>query len=132
MYLLDVTVLRHIMVVIGRSKSPSPTHGNLHDYSLDSDGELDVRVRVILGQLEVFESDLVERGARGTLQCHLRQWPGLPGQLLSSTFEVVAIDMHVATGIDNLARLHAQVVGHHHQHTRIASDVERKAEAYIC
>lgn len=67
-----------------------------HDYSLDSDGELDVRVRVVLGQLEVFESYLVERRARRAVQRHLRQGAGLTGQLLSNTFEVVAIDMHVA------------------------------------
>ena len=61
-------------------------------------------------------------------QPHVRQRPRLALELLARLLEVVAVEVGVAEGVDQVAGLEAADLRHHPRQQRVRSDVERDAE----
>ncbi len=86
-----------------------------------------MRVRVVVLQLEVLKAE-VEQVSHFGVEPHLRQGSRLAGELEAGLLEVVAVEVGVAEGVDELAGLQAAYLRHHHGEQGIAGDVEGHAE----
>ena len=87
----------------------------------------DVRVRVVVLQLKVLRAE-VEQVLHFGVELHLRQGSRLAGELEAGLFEVVAVEVGVAEGVDELAGREAAYLRRHHGEQGIAGDVEGYAE----
>src|SRR5262249_34867024 len=87
-------------------------------------------MRVIADQLEVLV-DEIEQGAHLRIELNARQRTRLPPELLVGLVEMVEIEVHVAEGVDQLARNELRHLRHHHGEQRIRGDVEGHTEEDI-
>ena len=56
---------------------------------------------------------------------------GLAAQLLKELVDVVVVNMAVAAGPDEFARLEPGLLRHHHGEQRVGGDIERHAEEHV-
>src|SRR5262245_46766872 len=87
-------------------------------------------MRVIADQLEVLVDEL-EQGAHLRIELNARQRTRLPPELLVGLVEMVEIEVHVAEGVDELARNEPRHLRHHHGEQRVRGDVEGHTEEDI-
>ncbi len=87
----------------------------------------DSRVRIVTFNLEVFKAVVEDR--RGlAFDDQLRQRTRFAAQLQIGLLEMVAVQMGIATGPDEIADLQIALLRHHMHQQRVAGDVERQAE----
>ena len=94
---------------------------------VDRDRCLDVRMGLVADQLEVLEAE-VEQILHLGIQLHARQRQRLAGQLQVGLLQVVGVQVAIAAGPDELARLQAGDLRHHQGQQSVAGDVEGYAE----
>ena len=87
----------------------------------------DVRVGVVAFEGEVFVLE-VEDALPFGVDAHGGQRPRLTRELQTHLLQVVLVDMRVAEGVDEVARLQAADLRHHHGQQSVAGDIERHAE----
>jgi hypothetical protein len=85
---------------------------------------------LVIQQLEVLELE-IQDGRAGLPDAKARQRPWLPGQLESRLINVVAIQVHIAQGMHEIAGLKIARVCHHHGQQGIRANVERHAQEQI-
>src|SRR3546814_3606914 len=85
---------------------------------LDRDRALDVRMRFITDQLEVFVFVLVDR-IGPTLDDHLRQRIRRARDLLAHLFEMILVNVDVAAGPDEHTRLEITLLREDRKSTRL-------------
>src|SRR5690606_4700321 len=90
----------------------------------------DVRVRIVIFNDDVLVAEVVD-GPHVPGEAQRGQGPGLPGQLQLHLLDVVAVNVHVAESVDELAGLKPRHVGDHHRQQRVAGDVERHAQEKV-
>ena len=90
----------------------------------------DVRVRVVVLQFEVFKAE-IEQVSHFGVEPHLRQGARLAGELEAGLLEVVAVEVGVAEGVDELAGRETAYLRRHHGEQGIAGDVERYSEEHV-
>ena len=95
--------------------------------SLDRDGCLDRRMRVIFQQGKVFELEVLDLFDR-RIQPHPRQLPTFASQLFTGLLDVVRIEMKITESVDEIAGFQIADLRHHHCQQRVACDVEWNAE----
>ena len=91
---------------------------------------LDVRMRVVADELEVFVLE-VEDGLHIGVDEHARQGAWGARELQLGLLEMVQVEVGVARGVDEVARLQARHLRHHLQQERIAGNVERHSEERV-
>src|SRR3546814_85931 len=94
------------------------------------DRALDVRMRFITDQLEVFVFVLVDR-IGPTLDDHLRQRIRRARDLLAHLFEMILVNVDVAAGPDEHTRLEITLLREHQQQQGIAGNVEWHTEKHV-
>src|SRR5688572_26083755 len=87
----------------------------------------DVRMGIVADYLEILVAISVDR-IRPAMNGQLRQRPRLAAELQPRLFEVVRVEMAIAAGPDERARLQPALLGQHVGEKRVAGDVERDAE----
>src|SRR5688572_13441 len=97
---------------------------------LNSNRRLDGRMRVVADQLEVLELEVVDVLHR-RVQLHLRQRPGLAGQLQLRLLQMIAVEMQVTKSVNEGARLQATHLRDHQREQRVGRDVERHTQEQI-
>ena len=80
-------------------------------------------MRVVVLDGDVVEGEIEER-SYGRVETHLRQRPRIARELEARLLEMVQIEMRIAEGMDEIARLQARRLGHHVGEQRIGGDVE--------
>src|SRR5215212_492042 len=91
--------------------SPAPTTITLAVFS-DGDGRADVRVRLIVYQLEVLEFVIGDR-IGFALDTQARRRVGLARELQTDLLQVVRVDVAIAARPDELARREPALLGDH-------------------
>lgn len=97
------------------------------DAGSDGDRGLDTRMGIIALDLEVLEP-VVEDGVRLALDHQLRQGTRLAGELQRRLLHVVGVEVHIATGPDEIAHGQIALLGHHVGQQCVARDVEWQTE----
>lgn len=87
-------------------------------------------MRIVVFKIEVlvFESENILHFG---VDDHSWQRPWLAGELEACLIEMVEIEMRVAEGMDEFARLKAGGLRHHHEQKSIAGYVERHSEETV-
>ena len=98
--------------------------------TLNGDGGLNGRPGVVAFQRKVLVVK-VKQILYVRVEVHLRQRARLARELQVHLLEVVEIDVCVARGVDELARLQAADLGYHHREERIGCNIERNAQECI-
>src|SRR3990167_8144540 len=90
---------------------------------------LDVRVGLVALELEV----LVLKSEQVALvgDRHGREVEGLASQLPAGLVQVVQVEVRVAEGVDELARLQAHDLGDHQGQQGVGGDIERHAQEHV-
>src|SRR4051812_11802036 len=91
------------------------------------DRRLDRGMRIITAESEVLVVEIEQRGSR-RIEGHRRQWPGLAGELQAGLVQVVAVEVGIAQGVDEVAGRQSADLGHHQGQQGIGGDVERHAQ----
>ena len=97
---------------------------------LNGDGGFDAGVRVVALEGEVFVAE-AEEVAHGGVEPHGGQGARGAGELLVDLVEVVFVNVEVAKGVDEGARLEVGDLGDHHEEEGVAGDIKGDAEEEI-
>src|SRR5262245_29989319 len=76
------------------------------------DGRLDVRMRIVTDEFEVFELEVMDAFDSGVELEH-GQRPGLACQLQTGLLQVIGVKMQIAERVDECAGLEAADMRHH-------------------
>ena len=90
----------------------------------------DVRMRIVILQGEVLvaeREDVLHLG----IDSHGGQGPRLARELQAHLVQVILVDVCIAKGVHELARLQAAHLRHHHRQQRIAGNVEGHAQENV-
>src|SRR5208282_2673557 len=90
----------------------------------------DARMRIVAGQLEISVLEIMDV-LHARVQFHLRQRPGLAGELQARLFEVIGIEVQVSEGVDEGARPQLADLGDHHREQGIGADIKRHAQEQV-
>ena len=100
------------------------------NYQLDRDRGLDRRPRVVIDELEVLELEF-KKVLHIRIHLHRRELTRFAGKLFARLVKVVAVQVQVTKGVDELACFVAAHLGKHHRQQRVRGDVERHAEEHV-
>ena len=103
--------------------------GNIHD-RLDSDGGGYALVIAVALDFEIVVA-IIENTGRPAVDFQPWQGQGLARQLQVRLFEMIAVQVAVATGPDEIARFEIALLGQHVRQQGIRGDVEWHAEKNI-
>src|SRR5688572_5050099 len=87
-------------------------------------------MRVVLGQHEIFETEIVNAFHPG-IQLHPRERSEVAGELLARLVEMVLIQVQVAESVNEFAGAKVAHLRHHHGKERVGGDVEGNAEKQV-
>lgn len=87
-------------------------------------------MRIVTFNLEVFKT-VVENRRRFAFDDQLRQRTRFAAQLQVGLLKMVAVQMGVAAGPDEITDLQIALLRHHMHQQRVAGDIERQAEEYV-
>src|ERR1041384_2958193 len=90
---------------------------------LDGDGGLYRWVRVVVGQLEVLEFEIVDV-LHGGVELHRRQAAWLAGELKSRLLNVVGVKVQIAESVDELTGFQPGDLRDHEREQRVTGDIE--------
>src|SRR4030067_303320 len=94
------------------------------------DRRLDGGVRVVVQQFKIFELKIEDRAHLG-IEAHARQWPRCARQLCARLFEVVAVEVCIAEGMNEIAGFESRHLSHHQCEQGRGSDIERHTKENI-
>src|SRR4030065_890700 len=94
------------------------------------DRRLDGGVRVVVQQFKIFEVKIKGRAPLG-IEAHARQWPRRARQLRARLFEVVAVEMRIAEGMNEIAGFESGHLRHHQCEQGIGGDIERHTKENV-
>ena len=94
------------------------------------DRRFDGRVRIVADQFKILELEVVYVFHR-RIQFHLRQRTRLARELQLRLLKMIGVEMQVAKGVDEVARLQSANLRDHQREQRVAGDVERHAQKNI-
>ena len=89
-----------------------------------------MRMRVVVGEREVFEGEGIDIG-HCWIEGHRWQGTRFASELQLSLFQVIGIEMEIAKSMDKFTRLVAADLSHHLGQEGVGSDVERNAEEKV-
>ena len=99
--------------------------------SSDSDGRLDSRMMFVTHEFEILVL-VVEDRRRSAFDLHLRIGVRRTRELRLHLLEMVAVDVAITSGPDEIAEFQIALLRHHHRQQRVAGDVEGHAEEDVC
>jgi len=97
---------------------------------LYGDGRLDRWVRIVTGEFEIFEREVVDV-FDGRVQFHLGQRSAIAGKLLARLLQMIVVEMQVTKCMDEIAWRKINNLSDHHREQRVRRDVEGNTEEKI-
>src|SRR6266853_1693827 len=108
----------------------APPGTRAHRRTLDRDRGLDRGVRVVCLEVEILVTEIEDVPYR-RVEPHARQRPRRASELLSRLLHMVRVEVRIAEGMHEFARLQLTYLRHHQREQRIGSDVERHTEENV-
>lgn len=97
---------------------------------LNGNGRFDARHRIVVQQEDIVVADL-ENTRRIILALHLRQRPWCSAELFHCLLQVVAVEMGVAEGVDEVANRQTTFAGHQLGQQGVGRNVKGDAEKNV-
>src|SRR6266446_6091327 len=116
-------------VPINGATVPLPS-SRAHGRTLDRDRGPDRGVRVVSLEVEILVAEIEDVPYR-RVEPHARQRPRRARELLSRLLQMVEVEVRIAEGMHEFARLQPTYLRNHQREQRIGSDVERHAEENV-
>lgn len=113
--------------VLAHGSDCAPGCGFVHEACLNGNRSFDDRIGIVIEELEVFESEVVDVLDVG-IDPHRRKSSRFPAELKIRLLEMVFVKVKIAEGVDEVAGFESADLGDHHGEQRVAGDIEGDSE----